>query len=74
MTTRILFTTALAVLTAQAQRGLKDIPDPDPVKQKAGFNLPEGMEINLYASDPMISKPVQMNFDTQFSQRCEQSQ
>ncbi|MDB4408777.1 hypothetical protein N9165_01775, partial [Akkermansiaceae bacterium] len=31
----------------------------------AAFNLPEGMEINLFASDPMISKPVQMNWDSE---------
>lgn len=64
MITRLLLTTSLAALTAQAQRGLKEIPDPDPVKQQAAFNLPEGMEIELYASDPMIAKPVQINFDS----------
>ncbi|MFK7910204.1 MAG: PVC-type heme-binding CxxCH protein [Akkermansiaceae bacterium] len=65
MILRILITLSLALLSAQAQRGLRDIPDPDPAKQKAAFNLPEGMEIELYASDPMIAKPVQMNFDPQ---------
>jgi putative heme-binding domain-containing protein len=65
MIPRILLATSLAALTAQAQRGLKNIPDPDPVKQQAAFNLPEGMEIELFASDPMIAKPVQINFDTQ---------
>ena len=62
---RILLATSLAILTAHAQRGLKNIPDPDPIKQQAAFNLPEGMQIELFASDPMIAKPVQMNFDTQ---------
>ncbi|MDB4572800.1 hypothetical protein N9Z92_02730, partial [Akkermansiaceae bacterium] len=65
MITRLLFTVSLTTLSAFAQRGLKDIPDPDPVKQAAAFNLPEGMEIQLVASDPMIAKPVQMNFDSQ---------
>ncbi|MGB0643176.1 MAG: PVC-type heme-binding CxxCH protein, partial [Akkermansiaceae bacterium] len=55
---------SLTTLPAFAQRGLKDIPDPDPIKQAAAFNLPEGMEIQLVASDPMIAKPVQMNFDS----------
>jgi putative heme-binding domain-containing protein len=55
-----------ATLTCvHAQQGLRDIPDPDPAQQAAAFNLPEGMEINLFASDPMIAKPVQMNWDTQ---------
>jgi len=48
----------------QAQNGLRDIPNPDVAHQEAMFNLPKGMRINLYASDPMISKPVQMNWDT----------
>ncbi|MDB4541354.1 hypothetical protein N9192_00495 [Akkermansiaceae bacterium] len=52
-------------MSLQAQNGLKDIPDPNPVAQEAAFNLPEGMEINLFASDPMISKPVQMNWDSE---------
>ena len=65
MITRILLTLSLGVLAANAQRGLRDIPNPDPVKQLEGFNLPEGMQIELFASDPMIAKPVQMNFDTQ---------
>jgi putative heme-binding domain-containing protein len=64
MITRLLLAVYLTALPASAQRGLKDIPDPDPVKQAAAFNLPEGMEIKLVASDPMIAKPVQMNFDS----------
>ena len=64
MITRLLLAVSLTTLIAFAQRGLKDIPDPDPVKQAATFNLPEGMEIQLVASDPMIAKPVQMNFDS----------
>ncbi len=65
MITRLLLLASLTTATVSAQRGLKDIPDPDPAKQIAAFNLPEGMEIQLVASDPMIAKPVQMNFDAQ---------
>jgi hypothetical protein len=64
MILRLLVAFLVCTLSALAQRGLKDIPDPDPVKQKQAFNLPEGMQIELFASDPMIAKPVQMNFDT----------
>ena len=62
---RLALNLSLTCLVASAQNGLTDIPDPDVAKQIAGFNLPEGMEINLYASDPMIAKPVQMNWDSQ---------
>jgi len=47
-----------------AQKGMRDIPDPDPRVQEAAFKLPPGAKINLFASDPMISKPVQMNWDS----------
>lgn len=53
----------LAVSTASAQRNLKNIPDPDPELERQTFILPEGFEVNLYASDPRIAKPIQMNFD-----------
>lgn len=50
---------------AVAQRNLKDIPDPDPLKELETFVVPEGFEVNLYAADPQIAKPIQMNFDEQ---------
>ena len=65
MISRLALSLSLSCLVASAQNGLTDIPDPDVSKQIAGFNLPEGMEINLFASDPMIAKPVQMNWDSQ---------
>jgi putative heme-binding domain-containing protein len=53
----------LAAPSLFAQRDLKDIPDPSADEEMASFELPEGFEINLFASDPMIAKPVQMNWD-----------
>ncbi len=46
-----------------AQRDLKEVPDPDPELERKSFIVQEGFEVNLYASDPMIAKPIQMNFD-----------
>ncbi|MBX3438510.1 MAG: sorbosone dehydrogenase, partial [Planctomycetaceae bacterium] len=48
---------------AMAQRDLRDIPSPDPELERQTFILPEGVEVNLFAADPMIAKPIQMNFD-----------
>lgn len=48
---------------ASAQRDLKNIPVPDPELEKATFKVPEGFEVNLFAADPAIAKPIQMNFD-----------
>jgi len=50
---------------AKAQRNLKEIPNPDPAVEKATFIVPEGFEVNLYASDPQLAKPIHMNFDEQ---------
>ena len=50
---------------ALAQRNLKDIPSPDPDIELKSFQVAEGFEVNLYASDPRIAKPIQMNFDSQ---------
>ncbi len=48
-----------------AQRELKDIPDPDPELERKSFIVADGMEVNLYAADPLLAKPIQMNFDAQ---------
>ena len=41
----------------------KDIPIPDPELEKATFRVPDGFEVTLFAADPAIAKPIQMNFD-----------
>ena len=48
---------------AWAQRDLKDIPDPDPELERKSFIVADGFEVNLFAADPRIAKPIQMNFD-----------
>ncbi len=55
----------VGALAASAQRGLKEIPDPDVTVQEAGFKLPAGAKINLFAADPQITKPIHMNWDGQ---------
>jgi len=60
----LLLVLALAPV-ALAQRELKDIPDPDPEIERKSFIVADGFEVNLYAADPMLAKPIQMNFDAQ---------
>src|SRR5256714_8002868 len=61
--TAILFLAALpAAAFAQANA---TIPDPDPEIERKSFILPEGFEVNLFAADPLLAKPIQMNFDPQ---------
>jgi putative heme-binding domain-containing protein len=36
---------------------------PDPAEERASFKVAEGLNVELFASDPLISKPIQMSFD-----------
>ena len=62
LTATFLFAVISATASAQVPT-LKDIPAPDPELEKATFKVPEGFEVNLFAADPSIAKPIQMNFD-----------
>ncbi len=64
---RLLLLLALLTLpaTARGQRDLKVIPDPDPELERQSFELADGLEVNLYAADPRIAKPIHINFDEQ---------
>src|SRR5438128_1190430 len=45
-----------------AQRDAK-VPDPDPEVERRSLQVAEGFEVNLFAADPLLAKPIQMNFD-----------
>jgi len=51
------------VSTSWAQRALTEIPDSDPAYELSLLKPAEGFEISLFASDPMIAKPIAMSFD-----------
>ncbi len=51
--------------TAFAQRELTDIPVPDAAEEQKTFVVADGFEVNLFAADPQIHKPIQINFDPQ---------
>ena len=48
---------------AHAQRDLANIPDPDPEVERRSFVVADGFEVNLFAADPILAKPIQINFD-----------
>src|SRR6516225_1793498 len=52
-----------SVGSLHAQRELKTIPDPDPELERRSFQVADGFEVNLFAADPLLAKPIQMNFD-----------
>src|SRR6476660_14017 len=45
-----------------AQKDAK-APDPDPEVERKSFKVADGFEVNLFAADPLLAKPIQMNFD-----------
>src|SRR5262249_52228297 len=47
---------------ARAQRDAK-VPDPDPELERKSFQVADGFEVNLFAADPLLAKPLQMAFD-----------
>ncbi len=50
---------------ASQPTSLADLPDANPDAELKAFVVPEGFEVNLFAGEPMIQKPVQMNWDAQ---------
>jgi putative heme-binding domain-containing protein len=48
---------------ADAQRAPFPIPDPDPDVERRSFLVADGFEVNLFAADPILAKPIQINFD-----------
>lgn len=39
--------------------------DPDVEKELKSFKVAEGFEVTLFAADPMVAKPIQMNWDAE---------
>lgn len=48
--------------------------NPDPELERQTFKLADGWQINLFASDPMLEKPIQMNWDGQGRLWCATSE
>ncbi|MEX0779053.1 MAG: PVC-type heme-binding CxxCH protein [Balneolales bacterium] len=48
-----------------AQDNLRSIPETDPQHQLEMLHVAEGFEVNLFASEPMLVKPIQMNWDAE---------
>jgi putative heme-binding domain-containing protein len=53
----------LLPLFAYSQDNLRNVPNPDPKVERKTLNVTEGFEVNLFADEPMLVKPIQMNWD-----------
>jgi len=49
--------------TAYVYKFDREKPDPDPKKEQESFKVADGFEVTLFASEPMVAKPIQMNWD-----------
>ena len=56
---------ATCAAPAWAQRAPDAIPDPDPELERQSLQVADGLEVNLFAADPLLVKPIHMNFDAQ---------
>ena len=43
----------------------KENVDPDPEKERQSFKIADGFEVQLWAAEPLVIKPIQMNWDEQ---------
>ena len=59
------FSAAICLAQAVYQPDLANIPKPDVEEELAAFQIPDGFEINLFAAEPDIAKPIQMSFDAE---------
>ncbi|MDH3650898.1 MAG: hypothetical protein OEQ53_14525, partial [Saprospiraceae bacterium] len=40
------------------------VPEPDIAQELEAFHIADGFEVNLFAADPMIANPINLNWDT----------
>src|SRR5215208_2550165 len=62
---RLTFIAALILPAGAFAQADAKVPDPDPELERKSFIVPDGFEVNLFAADPLLAKPIQMNFDPQ---------
>ncbi|MFB2117775.1 PVC-type heme-binding CxxCH protein [Parapedobacter sp. 2B3] len=43
----------------------EEYPEDDPRNELASFEIAEGFEVSLFAAEPLVAKPIQMNWDAQ---------
>lgn len=57
----VLFLTTSSI----TEHNRKEYPDNDPQKELESFQIADGFEVTLFASEPMVVKPIQMNWDAE---------
>jgi putative heme-binding domain-containing protein len=53
----------LLITSSVNQDDRKENPDPDVKKELESFKIADGFEVTLFAAEPLVAKPIQMNWD-----------
>ena len=61
----VLSTALLTSCSGNKKARLEGLPEDHPEKQLASFEIADGFEVTLFAAEPLVAKPVQMNWDAQ---------
>src|SRR3546814_6093984 len=64
---RGLFVAPLLLISACSTRpdAPEEYPEDDPRNELASFEIAEGFEVTLFAAEPLVAKPIQMNWDAE---------
>ena len=54
----------ILLISSSVYQDDKEKPDPNPQKELESFRIADGFEVTLFASEPMVVKPIQMNWDS----------
>ena len=61
---RLLLIPIILLITSSVNRdNPKEDPDPDVQRELESFKIADGFEVTLFAAEPMVQKPIQMNWD-----------
>jgi putative heme-binding domain-containing protein len=61
---RLIIIPIILLITSSAnQIDRKDDPDPDVKRELESFKVADGFEVTLFAAEPLVAKPIQMNWD-----------
>jgi putative heme-binding domain-containing protein len=61
--TLLLVLPVLLMTSSIHQDSRKENPDPDIQKELESFKIADGFEVTLFAAEPLVAKPIQMNWD-----------
>lgn len=56
---------ALSAVACSGSKQANELDEHDPMAELASFQVAEGFEVTLFAAEPLVAKPIQMNWDAE---------